>query len=119
MPLTKTSALPQATPRPKNAGADLSADANLAVTTDVEGYLRPTGAGAVDIGAHEEGAVSSSVARFIPPALDGMRYFRYKASLQTGNPTMTPVIDDVTISYYGSGANQAETVTPLAASYSR
>ena len=39
----------------KNAGADLSADANLAVTTDVEGYLRPTGAGAVDIGADEEG----------------------------------------------------------------
>jgi hypothetical protein len=46
-----------------------------------------------------------------------MRYFRYKASLQTANPTMTPLIDDVAVSYYGSGANQAQTVTPLAASY--
>src|SRR3989344_2566159 len=32
----------------KNAGADLSGDANLAVTTDIAGNLRPTGAGAVD-----------------------------------------------------------------------
>ena len=79
----------------KNAGADLSADANLAVKTDILGRTRPTGAGAVDIGAHEYGATGGSV----PASLDGNRYLRYKAYLSTSDSAFSPQMDDLTVNY--------------------
>jgi hypothetical protein len=41
----------------RNSGADLSADAYLPVTTDIDGHTRPTGTNMVDIGA-DEGATA-------------------------------------------------------------
>ena len=78
----------------------MSADANLAVTTDVEGYLRPTGAGVVDIGADEQGATAMPTTGYIPANLDGNRYFRYKAYLATADTAYTPSVDDITIGYF-------------------
>lgn len=42
-----------------NSGVDLSADANLVVTTDIDGAARPTGANTVDMGA-DEGVVTAA-----------------------------------------------------------
>ena len=42
-----------------NSGTDLSADANLPVTTDIDGGARPTGSNTVDMGA-DEGVVTAA-----------------------------------------------------------
>ena len=96
---TKDFHLASADTAAKNAGADLSADANLAVTTDVEGYLRPTGAGVVDIGADEQGATAMPTTGYIPANLDNNRYVRYKAYFTTSDTAYTPSLDDITINY--------------------
>ena len=80
----------------KNAGADLSVDANLPFSTDIDGQFRT---GAWDIGADEEGA---------PASLGNNRYIRYKTILQsTSDISQTPVLNDLTLKYasYPSSAS--------------
>jgi hypothetical protein len=60
----------------KNSGADLAADTNLAITNDIDGSTRPTGANVVDIGADEAStsvfySVGQNTSNHCGPAGDG------------------------------------------------
>ncbi|MEI8361274.1 MAG: fibronectin type III domain-containing protein [bacterium] len=70
----------------KNAGINLSADANLPFSTDIDGQYRT---GMWDIGADEEGASSS---------LGVNRYIKYKTFF-TSDSVNTPSLNDVTLTY--------------------
>ena len=85
----------------------MSADANLAVTTDVEGYLRPTGAGVVDIGADEEGVtvIPSSSGTFESATID-LGASGADFSTLTWNPGSQPVGTNL---YFNVAANNDNT----------